>query len=140
MRKSRIIFTCLITLVTILLSCKKDFPEGPKIGLFTVKECLTNNWKPEKVTMNGEDVTAYYVDNTYTEFYNKKGDYGNVSKFGGNGGDWRFQSENDKSKIELKLNMGGKRILTVKRLTMRSYWYTYTTSSGSVYEFHLVPN
>lgn len=127
----------LLLLILVFTSCKK-YPEGPSLSFRSKTARVSNTWKVEKVLMNGNDVTSAFLDISYTETYDKDGNYSYNSTQGNGAGKWTFQN-ND---LEIKRSgVSGQSTedLTILLLKEKSFWYSLNDGSDS-YEFHFIEN
>jgi len=122
---------------TLFVACKK-YPEGPTLTVRTATHRVVNTWKPENVTMNSNDVTSAYANVSYTETYDKDGNYSYSTSLGGGSGKWAFQ--NDKKEIKRNGVSGQPTVdMTILKLKEKEFWFKFT-DGGDVYEFHMIPN
>lgn len=130
-------FAAMMIVLVIMSACNK-YPEGPGLSIRSRAGRVANEWKMEKVMMNGVDVTSSFTNISYTETYDKDGNYSYASTVGSGSGKWAFQN-ND---TEIKRNgVSGQSTvdMTILRLKQKSFWYKFT-DGGDTFEFHLIPN
>ncbi len=134
MKNKVIIALASASMAFVLFSCKK-YPDGPYLSIHSKTERVANTWKMEQVLINGTDVTSTYVNISYSETYDKNGNYSWSSSLGGGSGKWAF--ENDKTQIKRNGVSGqNSEDLTILKLKETSFWYKFTDGSDT-YEFHL---
>ena len=126
-----------ISLVLFTFSSCKKYPNGPSISLRSRAERVANNWKMEKVTINGTDFTSAYTGINYSETYDKSGNYSYSSSTGSGSGKWEFQNS-DKEIKRSGVKSQSTVTMIILRLKEKSFWYSFT-DSGDNYEFHLIP-
>ena len=125
-----------VVFVLFLTSCKK-YPDGPAISLRSRAERVSNAWKVESVTLNGNDITSSFTSINYTENYDKDGNYSYSSSIGNGSGKWAF--ENNDEQIKRSGVSGQSSIsMTILRLKENSFWYEFKDGSDN-FHFHLIP-
>lgn len=118
-------------------SCNK-YPEGPALSIRTATHRVVNTWKPELVTVNNTDVTGSYSSVSYTETYDKDGNYSYNTSVGGGSGKWSFES--NKTAVRRNGVSGQPTVdMEILRLKEKEFWFKFT-DGGDVYEFHMIPN
>jgi hypothetical protein len=139
MKNAKLIVTILLAVLLELglNSCKK-YPEGPVLSLRSRKERVANNWKVEKVTFNGNDITSNYTNISFNETYDKKGNYSYNSTLGSGSGKWSFQNNDTQIKRQGVSGMSTVE-LTILKLKEKSFWYRFNDGKDT-FEFHLIPN
>lgn len=131
----------LVVLTFIFTGCNK-YQDGPKFSLLTKKARLTGDWKIDKVTYNGNDVTSSYntlLGANYQLDIEKDGNYKTTGNFP-DSGKWKFGE--DKDDVYFTSNTAGstedaERIL---RLKSKELWLRHTASNGDVTIVHYVPS
>jgi hypothetical protein len=121
------------TVLALISSCKK-YEDGPMISFRTRTERLSNTWKVDNYTYNGNDLTSLYTD--CTETFSKNGAYSYSCGLFDGAGTWKFQSNDEK--IQLTGNDDkSNRNLKILKLEEDAFWYS-TTDGSDVTEVHMV--
>ncbi len=136
----KIPITLIFTFLLVILfspGCKK-YEEGPSISFRSRAERVANNWKMEKVTLNGADITNQFTTINYTESYDKEGNYSFNSSIQSGDGKWAFQND------DLEIRRSGvsgqsSADLIILKLKEKSFWYQII-DGNDIYEFHLIPS
>jgi hypothetical protein len=128
--------TALFIAATLVSSCK--YEEGPAISLCTKKARVANDWKYEKITVNGEDVTAL-VGSTTVITFDKDGSWKQVTDgVTDDEGTWEFSSSKDELIITHKDDPDLNATWTILKLKQKSMWVSYTEDTDK-WEAHFEP-
>ncbi len=120
--------------------CKK-YEDGPGISFVSRKDRISNTWKIEQVTQNGEDVTVQYNSNNANFRYdiNKNGSItasGTVLSIPYNvSGSWTFQSNDEE--IRVSFPNTGDVVYIILRLKQKELWLK-EVNNGNTYEYHFI--
>jgi hypothetical protein len=134
----RVIYALLILVGLQLASCGK-YEEGPGFSLRSKTGRLAGEWTIEKMTVDGEDFTAFVAAFITNTEFTKDGDYilTGTDFFSGTPitekSKWEFSDDN--SKIVLTDADGSKSSMEILRLTNSELWVK-ETSDGEVTEIH----
>ena len=145
MKKSFRIILGLIALVLVSITACKKYSEGPMLSLRSKKARLAGDWKLDKVTKNGADVSSQFISANATETYtyDKDGTWKYVYTSGTISlnftGKWEFvyKKENLKSTIDGSTDPDGDTV-TIVRLKNKEFW-TEQKSGSDTYRFEYVP-
>ena len=118
-------------------SCSK-YEDGPKISLRTKKARLSNTWKLELYTINGQDKTQEFLaiaGQNYRLRIEKDGKYSTEGNFPDQG---TWELGEDKDDIRLKSNDPNteEQSYRILRLKNDETWVKQTQSNGDVWEYH----
>lgn len=78
MNKNKILFASIIVVLLLpFISCKKKYPEGPRVSVYTPRFRLIGAWNIEKILVNNKDVTKIVLDTVEFDgfMYFSKADY-----------------------------------------------------------------
>ncbi len=135
----KIIYAFAILVGLQFASCGK-YEEGPGFSLRSKTARLAGEWSIEKVTIDGEDYTAFVAAFITNTEFTKDGDYIVTSSdlFSGESAvdksKWEFSD--DKSEVVITDADGSKSNLEILRLTNSEFWAKDVDSTGSVTEVH----
>ncbi len=119
-------------------SCGK-YEEGPGFSLRSKTSRLAGEWTIEKITVDGEDFTAFAAAFITSTEFTKDGDY--IVK----GLDWdgtvtedklKWEFSDDKTDVVITDVDGSKSNLEILRLTNGEFWAKEVDTDGSVTEVH----
>jgi hypothetical protein len=134
----KIIYALLILAGLQFASCGK-YEEGPGFSLRTKTDRLAGEWTIEKMTIDGEDFTAFVAAFITSTEFTKDGDY--IVK----GTDWdgttfedkmKWEFSDDKSDLVITNADGSKSNIEILRLTNSEFWGKEVDTDGSVTEIH----
>jgi hypothetical protein len=137
-KMKRIIYSLVILLGLQFASCGK-YEDGPAFSLRTKTARLAGEWTIEKITIDGEDFTAFVAAFITSTEFTKDGDY--IVK----GTDWdgtvyedkaKWAFSDDKSEVIITDTDGSKSNLEILRLTNSEFWAKEVDTDGSVTEVH----
>lgn len=134
------IFYALTILVGLQLASCGKYEEGPGFSLRSKTARLAGEWSIEKVTIDGEDYTAFVAAFITNTEFTKDGDYIVTSSdlFSGESAvdksKWEFSD--DKSEVVITDADGSKTNIEILRLTNSEFWGKDVDSTGSVTEVH----
>lgn len=117
--------------------CKK-YEDGPTISFVSRENRISNTWKFETASKDGEDVMnnpLIVYPNSRIDI-NKNGSFTWSSSIVTVTGAWAFQSNDEEVKLSFPAPLG-EQVWTILRLKEDSFWIKYI-DSGSTYEFHFV--
>ena len=134
----KIIYAFAILVGLQFASCGK-YDEGPGFSLRSKTARLAGEWTIEKMTVDGQDFTAFATAFITSTEFTKDGDY-IVS-----GTDWnnlpyeeksKWAFSDDKSQVVVTDTDGTKSSMDILRLTNSEFWAKDVDSTGSVTEVH----
>ena len=135
--KTKNIFAIIIIVAASLTGCKK-YEDGPAFSLRSKTARVANTWIVESYTINGVDYTSSLTNLSYSETYDKDGNYSYSSSVGSGSGKWVFQS--DKEQIKRSgVSSQSSETLYILRLKEREFWY-YIIDGNDREEIHLKEN
>ncbi|MBA3665257.1 MAG: hypothetical protein H0W61_13750 [Bacteroidetes bacterium] len=129
-----------ILLASITTSCSK-YQDGPKFSLLTKKARLTGDWKIDKVTYNGNDVTSFVVAGIGANAVLDIEKDGNYKQSGNDPDDGKWKFGEDKDDVYFTSNKAGSKeeAYRILRLKSKELWLRQTESNGDVTIIHYVP-
>jgi hypothetical protein len=135
----KIIYAFVILAGLQFASCGK-YEEGPGFSLRSKTGRLAGEWTIEKMTVDGQDITAFAAALITNTEFTKDGDYTvtGMDLFSSEPftekSKWAFSDDN--SKVELTFEDGSKSSIEILRLTNSEFWGKDVDSTGSVTEVH----
>ncbi|MFI5202853.1 MAG: hypothetical protein ACHQF2_00030 [Flavobacteriales bacterium] len=132
--KTKILFVVMVVLT--IASCNK-YEEGPSLSLRSKKARLTGEWKADKFTLNGTDITSAFLASAgsdYTMHLDKDGAYHIHATFE-DGGTWEFSD--NKEELHMLSSVAGaeEEHFDIIKLKNKELWLRHTHDS-EVYEYH----
>jgi len=128
----------LVVLATFVLfglsSCKK-YEEGPWISLRTKTARVANNWKLEKATQDGIDITSNYP--SAEQEMDKDGGFKGTSNGIESTGTWKFDSKKESILIKIDGSNDESKFKIIK-LKEKELWLDQTVGSQTI-RFYWVP-
>jgi hypothetical protein len=127
-------------IISTIFSCGK-YEDGPKISFASKKSRLCGDWKIEKVTYNGTDITdtiKAIVGANYVMDIEKDGKYKQSGSFTVEG-TWKMGEDKDDVTLTPTTSGFSEKTYRILRLKSKELWWKETKSNGDVEETHFVP-
>jgi hypothetical protein len=135
--KNKIQLTVLAIFAAILLigmpGCQK-YPDGPMISLKSRTERVSNTWKVDNVTKNGNDYTSFVTG--YEETFKTNGDYSFEWGLFSGTGTWSFQNNDEEIRV-IGVDNQSTQTLYILKLEEKQFWY-YIMDGDDKTEFHMI--